>query len=278
MTYLLFDIGGTNMRLAVSRTGRKIDECMTVPTPQNFRQGLKAIRELAHEMTQGEKIQAMVGGIHGSLNREKTTIAHCPFLPGWIGRPLVSSLARMFKCRVHLENDADLAGLGEAVFGAGRKKKIVAFLTISSGVGGTRIVNKRLDANAFGFEPGQQIINLARSSYLPNGPGRLEGYISGSALARRYKQPSERLVNQQAWLEVERFLVYGLVNVFRLWSPEIIVLGGGLMKSRYLSVQRIRQRLKKELRNLQTIPLVTRGALGQKAGLYGALKLISNDK
>lgn len=276
--YLLFDIGGTQLRLAISKTGRQLDSYATVPTPRNFTDGIKVIYKLGRQIAKNAPIQTMAGGIHGSLNAKKTAIISCPHLPGWINKPLVASLSQIFKCRVFLENDANVAGLGEAVYGAGRRYQIVAFLTISTGVGGTRICHKRFDVNATGFEPGQQIINADRPAFLPNRSGRLEGYISGTALASKYGKNAKNLDNLMVWREFERYLGYGLVNIVRLWSPHVIVLGGGVMANSHISIRKVNRELRRALKKLPVLPPVVRGMLGQKAGLYGALSFLKQQK
>ncbi len=269
--YLLFDIGATNLRLAVSSDGKKLEHCCSIPTPQNFRDGLEILKDMTNKLTHGQKIKAVAGGTHGMLNKNKTSIVSCPHLPGWIGKPLVPALRQMWHCPVSLENDANLAGLGEATYGAGRRYPIVAFLTISTGVGGTRIYNKRFEANAIGFEPGQQIINADRPAFLPNQSGRLEGYISGTALGRKHGRTSNKITNQKVWREFEQYLGYGLVNVVRFWSPHVIVLGGGVMENRHISCQRLNNNLRRMLPKIPILPRVVRGRLGQRAGLYGAV-------
>lgn len=84
-----------------------------------------------------------------------------------------------------LANDADLVGLGEAVYGAGKGYKVVAYFTVSTGVGGARIVNKRIDKGVFSFEPGWQYVygqglnSCNRQMY-----DFLEFFVSGTALAK----------------------------------------------------------------------------------------------
>lgn len=273
--HLLFDIGATNLRLAVSSGRKKLDRCLSVPTPQNFQSAVSVINELTSRLTGGQKIRSAAGGVHGMLSQDKARIVNCPHLPGWIGKPLVKSLRQIWQCPVYLENDANLAGLGEATYGAGRRYPIVAFLTISTGVGGTRIYNKRFDASAIGFEPGQQIINTDHPAYLPNRAGRLEGYISGTALGKKHGQASKKITDPAVWQKFERYLGYGLVNVVRLWSPHVIVLGGGVMENRHISIQRVNRNLRRELIKLPILPRVVRGRLGQRAGLYGALSWLA---
>src|SRR6185437_2466030 len=108
---------------------------------------------------QGTITQA-AGGIAGVLNKAKDQLLNAPNLVNWINQPLGQSLSDIVSVSVKLENDASLGGLGEATYGSGQGYKIVGYLTIGTGVGGTRIVNGRIDQNALGFEPGHQTIDI----------------------------------------------------------------------------------------------------------------------
>lgn len=272
--YLLFDIGGTNMRLAVSRTGRRIDRCVIISKPKNFKSGILAIKTTAKELSKGKKYKKVCGGVAGMLDARKTKLIYSPHLSGWINKPLKREFEKAFQAKVFLENDADLGGLGEAVYGAGKNRSIVAYIVIGTGIGGTRIVNKKIDANSIGFEPGHQIISAGQKAYLPpKYLGEWEGFVSGAAVEKHYGRKSTTIKDQKAWNYATKYLVYGLHNIVRLWSPEIIVLGGGLMQSRFISVVRIRAGLRQLLPNLPRFPIIRIGKLGQYAGLYGALAL-----
>ncbi|MBU0707167.1 ROK family protein, partial [Patescibacteria group bacterium] len=242
--YLLFDIGGTNLRMAISRTGRRVDDCVIVNKPSDFKKGVLAIKTIADELSGGKKYKAVCCGIAGMLDPKKTKLVYSPHIKGWVGKPLKKELEKALNAKVFLENDADLGGLGEATYGSGKDKKIVAYIAIGTGIGGTRIVNKKIDANSIGFEPGHIIICAGKKSYLP--PyylGEWEGLVSGTALEKRYGMKSKLIKKKAAWDYAIKYLVYGLHDVVRLWSPELIVLGGGLMDNPNMKVSKIASQL-----------------------------------
>lgn len=158
--YLLFDIGGTNIRLAISKDGKTFGNPKIFSTPKSFNDGMRFIKKEALEISGGKKIKAVAGGIAGHLDKNKTKLAGSPNLPAWVGKPLKRALEDSFGAPVVLENDASVVGLGEAVFGAGKGKSIVAYITVSTGIGGARIVDGRIDKSSSGFEPWHQIINF----------------------------------------------------------------------------------------------------------------------
>lgn len=265
------------MRLAVSRDGENFDEPKIVATPKDFDSGMALFKKIADELTGGEKIQASAGGIAGPLDREKTKLVNSPNISSWINKPLKKTLQKMTSAPVFLENDADMVGLGEAVYGAGRGEKIVAYVTISTGVGGTRIVNGKIDQHTHGFEPGHQIIDPAGTlCFVCGTPGHLEGYISGAALEKRYHKKPYEITDPEVWEQEAKWLAYGLNNTIVHWSPDIVVLGGSMItKESGISIKRVRHHLKKILSIFPETPRLSIAELGDVGGLYGALAFLN---
>lgn len=270
--YLMFDIGGTNMRLAVSEDGKTLAATKVIPTPKDFTEGINIIKQVAEELANGQKIEAVAGGVTGALDKGKSTQLTSPHVGGWIGKPLKAELEKLFGCPVYLENDANLAALGEANYGAGIDHKIVAYLTISTGVGGGRVVDKKIDSNSLGFEPGHQIIVPDGNPCNCGGKGHLESYVSGSGLLKIYQKKAEEITDPKIWNEVARYLAIGLNNVTVFWSPEIIILGGSVMQS--INLESVRTYLKEVLFIFPRAPEIAPAKLGDSVGLYGALALI----
>lgn len=259
---LLFDIGGTNMRIGISRDGATIAASASVATPQDFDEGLALLAKTAATITKGQPLQAAAGGIAGVLNAEHTQLLRSPNLKGWVTQPLTERLRQAISTPVFIHNDAALATLGEAVAGAGQGHRIVAYLTISTGVGGARVVDQKIDANALGFEPGQQIIN---------GTNTLENIVSGTALEQRYGKNPAEITDETIWDETARWLAIGLTNTIVHWSPHVVVLGGGMiLKPPGIGLDRVAAHLKQTL-IFPNPPPLRKALLGDASGLHGAL-------
>src|SRR3990167_4329700 len=114
--YLLFDIGGTKMRMGIAENFKTISKTVILPTPKRFADGMALFKKTTKELANGKKIKAISGGIAGPLDKNKTMIFNAPNLPDWKNKPLAKEFQKIFKAPVYLENDAVLAGLGEAVF------------------------------------------------------------------------------------------------------------------------------------------------------------------
>lgn len=270
--YILFDIGGTKMRLAYCQDGKTFGTPEIISTPKSFQKGIESFVKLAKKLSKGGDIKAAAGGVAGPIDQKKGCLLNAPNLPDWIDRPLHSSLAAALGAPVFIENDAAIVGLGEAVYGAGKGYDIVGYITVSTGVGGARIVEKRIDARAVSFEPGHQIIDPT------GGPcpgckveGHLEGYVSGRAIERRFGKKPYEIKNRKIWDEYARLLAYGLNNTIVHWSPNVLVLGGSMVvKEIGIPINRIKYHLDKIL-TIFPSPPIKKAILGDVGGLYGAL-------
>jgi len=263
--YLLFDIGGTATKMAASSDGKKIEQKIIFPTPKKFTAAIKIIQQKTQALAGDKKIIKAAGGIAGVFNKNKTTLFCSPNLPDWNNKPLLKNLQNIFKAPVIIENDAAVAGLGEATYGAGKNKRIVAYLTVSTGVGGARIVDQKIDKKTFGFEPGHQFINL---------PKDLESEISGRSLSKRLGYSPELIKDKKIWRQINSNLAYGLHNLTVFWSPDIIVLGGGISQDKNIDLNFIKNQLKKTLLRFPQVPEIKKTKFGDLAGIYGAKCLL----
>lgn len=277
MTYALYDIGGTKTRVAISRDGVNFEEPQIFNTPKDYRDGIEKIAEVSKQLA-GGPITAAGGGIAGVLSRDRSMFLEGPHLLGWGGRAIPQLLKEKLECPVYLENDTAIVGLGEAYNGAGRGGEIVAYITVSTGVGGVRIVSGKVDVAMFGFEPGHQIIDAGGA--LHKGVGGygidLEGYISGSAIEMRYGKKPYEITDGAFWDEMARMLAYGLNNTIVHWSPDIVVLGGSMMKQIGIPVNRVREHLSGMLHVYPQLPRIVKAELGDIGGVYGALHYVVN--
>lgn len=266
--YLVFEVGGSKTRIGFSSDGKILDSSQILSTPSDFNQIIPVLRDTAQILSAGKKIISIAGGVPGVLDQTKGVLITAPHLQKWVGQPLKETLQNILGAQVFLENDAALGGLGEAILGSGVGKKIVAYLTIGTGIGGARIVEGRIDDNALGFEPGHQIID-------PEGL-EFEQYISGPTLEKEYGKPPERISDSIVWDEAAKRLALGLTNTIVHWSPNVVVLGGGLMEK--IPLERVRLHLGQYLKIFPTAPEIAKAKLGEFAGLHGALEILRQNR
>lgn len=276
MSYVVFDIGGTTTRVGKSDDLETLAAVTTCQTPTNFTAAMKALLAAVAELGVTTP-QGIAGGIRGVLNEAHTGIDNDSILTAWAGKSIVDALRKSFpEVPVWLENDTAIAGLGEAHFGAGRDFEIVAYHTVSTGVGGVRIDNGVIDAASFGFEPGHQTLDIDRTILGPEIAPTLENLVSGTAVAERYQTPAYEIPQSDTvWDELAEYLGYGLRNSILYWSPDAIVLGGAMITGDpAIPVDAIRKYTIEALDGFVPSPLITKAQLGDDMGLYGGLALL----
>jgi predicted NBD/HSP70 family sugar kinase len=277
MTYILFDIGGTKTRIAISSYLKTLDKVEHFKTPVVFADAMKKMIETIKMLTP-DKPKAIAGGTRGLLNEEKTGIQNDGPLSKWVGKSIVDALHKEFKCQVFLENDAAVAGLGEAVYGAGKGLDIVAYHTVSTGVGGVKIENGQIDHASVGFEPGKQILDIDRTILGADIEPTLENLVSGTAIETRFgMKPYEIPQSDVIWDELAEYLAQGLRNTILYWSPDAIVIGGSMViGDPKIQIDAIRKYTVGLVENFEVAPLITEAKLGDEAGLYGGMTLLKN--
>ena len=273
--YLLFDIGGTKTRFGVSEDGEKVTGMSVINTPLDFDTAMKAFSDEFSRIIAERNVEAVAGGIAGVLDEKKRALVKSPNLTTWENKPLGKSLEQTVGLKVLLENDADLAGLGEVVMGAGRSFRIVAYITIGTGIGGTRIVNGEVDERVYGFEPGHQILDAGGS--ILGKVSSFEELASGSGIKRRYKMTTEEIKDGNIWDQVTKYIAYGLHNTILHWSPEIIVMGGGLIESGAISMETLNVYVSETMKVFPEVPKIVKSELGEASGLYGALQKLKGE-
>ena len=280
--YILFDIGGTKMRVAGSEDLVSFSEPKIIDTPIDFEEGLAELKKLVDEVSGGNKIKMAAGGVAGAFDKENNKLINSPHLHSWKDKEVKHELEKAFDCPVYVQNDSAVVGLGEAVYGAGKENDIVVYITISTGVGGARIVNGKIDVSTFGFEPGHQIIDID-SSVCPtctegkyeDGKGHLEAYVSGTSTENRFSKRAYEVTDKKVWDEIAKWLAYGLNNTIVHWSPDIVVLGGSMVvKEVGIKIPDVEKHLKSILKIFPEIPKIKQASLGDFGGMYGAMELI----
>lgn len=259
MSRLLFDIGGTSLRIATG-TGDSLSNPVKLPTPHDPSEAVAMLALYAKEHM--PDCEGASGGIAGVI--EDGVVRSSPHLPSWDGFAFQASLADAIALPVHVQNDAELAGLGEATYGAGKGYGIVAYLGIGTGIGGSLIVDGKVARHASGFEPGHQILDVDSGA-------TFEGLVSGHALEKHFGTPAHDL-DRGIYDLLTPTLAAGIYNVLLTWSPDVLVLGGSLMNEENgYRIAAIEKALAERESVLPAFPPLVKAALGDDNGLYGAL-------
>lgn len=276
MTYVLFDIGGTKTRVAVSDDLESFGSVETFKTPVSFADGMLKLFQTIDRLSD-DVPTAIAGGIRGLVNEEKTGIDNDAVLKKWAGKSIADEVEQRYGgIPFFLENDAAIAGVGEAVFGAGKGLDIVAYHTVSTGVGGVKVERGDIDDASIGFEPGHQILDIDRTVLGEDIDPTLENLVSGTAVGERFGVKAYEIPQSDSvWNELAEYLGQGLRNTILYWSPDAIVLGGAMIVGNpAIPVDAIRKYTVEALDGFVTSPLITAAKLGDEAGLYGAMAIL----
>ncbi len=254
MNVIAVDLGGTNVRVAlVDRQGSILDEIIR---PSHADQGpefvLDHIVEMAKSLKSFETAKALGLGLPGPVNQAKGTVTVVTNLKDFAFYPIREHLNQALSLPVYIENDAKVAALGEATFGAGKGYRTVYYITQSTGVGGGLVIDGKIHAGAHAHagEISNVIIDPHREAYpeMVSMPSTVaETQVSGTAIYLKAKHEGKldvadtRDVFNQAKTSKEAKAIIDqmsydmaqlLSTIAHIVDPDIFVLGGGVTKSR----------------------------------------------
>ena len=295
------DIGGTHIRVAMyepdsttpvshHRTRSQANE------PGVFDRLVQAIESV----WQKDRVKAIGIASPGPLDPHTGTILATPNIPQWKNFPLAPNLSKHFGVPVYLDNDANMAGLGEWQYGAGKGHHNLVYITISTGIGGGVISHDRLLQGFHGMaaELGHMIID-------PKGPpcgcgyhGHVESFSSGTAIARYVNEqitagtksmlqahPSLNTAQVadaaregdplaiSAFRRAGHYLGIAMANYLAIFDPSILIFCGGVSQVGDLLFKPFEESLHKHTFHPHYLDdlVITKAALGDNAGLMGAL-------
>jgi glucokinase len=244
---LVCDVGGTRLRVAVVGPGGSVVSKEVIGTPKDDPGALARTMRLVLEKA-GRPIVGAVVGVPGPVDYPRGEVLQLSALPHWEGRVSAASLSADVGIPVLLANDADLAALGEHRYGAGRGSEDMLYVTFSTGVGAGVIIGGRLLHGRLSLaEAGHTIIDRATG-------GTLEGLGSGTALARAAGEDAAAVAARAAQGDPEarrhfssaaEALAIGVFNLVHCFSPEVVVIGGGMDQAGELLLAPVRARLER---------------------------------
>ena len=286
-TSIGIDIGGTKISIGVlddqSFTSKKV-----IATPKDgWRSVLNRVIEEVQAVEEGQPRAQQVGiGMPGMFNPERTEVVYASNVYGFQNVPLVEYVSEALGRVVVLENDANAAALAEDTFGAAKNASSSVFLTISTGIGSSIILNGRIWRGVHGIagEIGH-IVADPEGALAPSGvAGALEGIASGTAIARDASyalghpvSTSEAFALAQEGNELMervvhramRYLGMALANVQKLIDPEVFVIGGGVASSGPYFLEHVHAYAQQFARGFCDIKVVP-AQFGTDAGALGA--------
>jgi len=261
MNILTFDVGATKTRVALADVSG-LGEIEVIPTDHSPN-GFARFLGLLQEQSDGHRISAVIGGMAGELEGPEGELVVSPNLPEWLGIPVLHRLQSLFDCRIEVDNDTVLCGLGEAHNGAGETEGVMTYFTVSTGVNAVRIVDGQVDPSIMRFEIGAELLGEEQGVNQT-----LEELTGGAAMMMRTGMSPAKIKDPKVWEMEAHELARGVYDTMLHWTPAVVVFGGSMMRD--ISLKRVAKELQ-ELPRVVEIPELRAAKLGDEAGLQGAL-------
>jgi glucokinase len=308
--YIGIDLGGTKILTGlVNEVGQVIAEDYRKTRAKKGldfvvgRLAESALQAMQNAGAPASSIQAVGIGVPGPVDTDEGIVTQPPNLPGWRNVPVRAMIEEALGIPTFLENDANAAALGEYLFGAGRGSTHMLYVTVSTGIGGGFILDGKLYHGADGAAG-----EIGHVTILPRGPhcgcgnrGCLESVASGTAIAREGRElvirgvptliselvaqnpdaVTAKLVAEAAQRgdseaqeiirEAMGYLGVGIASLVNLLNPEIVVIGGSLIKLGDILFDSVRRAVKRRAFPVasQRVRIVP-AELGDRVGVCGA--------
>ena len=308
--YVGIDLGGTFIKGGIVTENGKIILSKKIKT--EVEKGNDKIVEnmntLINLLLEDAKInkQNIIGvgiGVPGTIDSEKGVVV-CAHNLNFYNFKIVKKLEELSSLKVKIENDANLALLGEAMFGAAKGCNEVVMITLGTGVGGGAIVKgKLLEGNkSAGAEFGHTVIVVDGNKCNCGRRGCFEAYSSATALINKTKEQMEQNKNSKMWevgsienvdgetvfkyLKTDKtaqevlswyvkHLACGVINFANVFRPQVFVIGGGIANQGDVIIKPLKEYMKKELFASGMSPdvKVVAAKLENNAGVLGSVGL-----
>ena len=303
------DLGGTSIKYALvnERGETRFEGKLPSRADESARLVLEQLMRAADEVLSSARKAGIDGdiagigiGTPGIVDTDgRRVLGGAENIKGWEQIDIATPLERHTGLAVHAGNDANMMGLGETRYGAGRGCTHVVFLTVGTGIGGAVIIDGHLFSGygGRGTELGHTPLMADGERCNCGATGCLEHYASTSALVRRFSS----LAEQQA-LKFDRpvdgelithlyleghplavacmnehfyYLGRGIAGFINIFSPQRVVIGGGICEAGPFYLEELRRTVARQvIPDCAVHTEIVRATLGNRAGLAGAAALV----
>jgi len=262
---LAIDIGGTKTLLGLYELDGDLKSSYKFETPQEYADFVQMLRDEIPKFIGKYHVNECVAAVPAKIDRAKGIGIAFGNRP-WENVPIGKDLSTILGLPVNIENDANLAGLSEALL-LPKKYKKVLYVTVSTGIGGAYVVDGKLDKSMIDAEVGHMMMEHE---------GRLctwESFASGKAIFNKFGKRASDITDPSEWYIVARNIAIGLINVIATTTPDAVVIGGGVGSH----LEKFKDRLEEELKLYQTnvvnIPPIFQAQKPEEAVIYGCYAL-----
>lgn len=307
--YMGLDVGGSKVSAALVDLNGQMYYLRRHTTPATGEETMELLVEMGQELvdrasSEGATLPGVGIGFGGPVDYPNQRIRRSFHKEGWdINQPLAQQLGAALGLPVRMDNDANTAGLGEALFGSGKGQRKILYINVGTGIGGALIREQELvhGSHSNAGEIGHVVVQKGGKLCACGHHGCLEAYASGTAMGKTARdrldedpdiETSLRDVEDvtgeavgEAAVEGDEFarsivaeaaewLGLGAANACNIWDPDAVIIGGGVSRAG----EALMLPFRKSFRNHATRPAseeieLLLARLGYDAGVVGAAAL-----
>ena len=250
--------------------------------------------------TDKDLIKAIGIGCPGILDLKKGIIIESPNIP-FKNFEIIKNIKERFDLPTYLDNDANVATIGEYMFGAGKGTENMIYMTVSTGIGGGAILNGKIYRGSTGnaLEIGHTTISKDGARCGCGNVGCSESLASGTAIGRKAKEAVnsnaetslknyDNVSAKEVFIEAGKgdrvasdilnisltYLGIAVANVISSFDPEKVVIGGGVINGGDIVLEKIKEEVSKRcMKTFVDYCSIEKAKLGGQAGVLGAAAL-----
>lgn len=242
----------------------KLVEQVKFKTPKDYQEFLKELEKTISNLNHNIFTVACVA-IPALLDSTKSIGIAFGNRP-WRNVPIKKDLKTFIDCPITIENDANLAGLSEAI-NIIKDYKITLYLTISTGIGAGIITNGTIDPDFADSEVGQMKVQFNDRMR------RWEEIASGSAIVKYYGKQASEINDKKTWKEICHRLALGMNSLIAVIQPDVIIIGGSVGSHLKKYGKILKDELKKYSTPLTPVPPIKQAYRAEEAVIYGCYYL-----
>lgn len=261
---LAIDIGGTKTLLGLYELDGNLVSSYKFETPQEYPDFVDMLKLEIPKFIEGKKIKKCVAAVPARIDRAKGLGVAFGNRP-WLNVPIGPDLTKILGLPVDIENDANLAGLSEALLIP--KYKRVVYITISTGIGIGIVQDGKLDPKSLDAEVGMMMFEHE---------GKLqtwESFASGKAIFNKFGKRASDITDPSEWYIVSRNIALGLIGVIATTTPDAVVIGGGVGSHLHKFKDVLESELELYKSGVVNLPPIFQAQKPEEAVIYGCYAL-----
>ena len=281
------EAGGTKFICGIGKSDGRIIHQTSIPTSKP-KDTIPLAIDFFIKHSKNVKLVALTLGCFGPLDMRKGSPEYGYIKQTnkreWINYPILEEITKKLKIPTFIETDVNIAAVGEHLWGNGKGINNLLYLTVGTGVGGSLLIHGKPIPTFNHLEMGHIPVNLSSDSKISKNVCHfhntcLEGYASGYSLKKRWQVDTleDLPIDHPLWEEESELLGKAVISYMYCFSPQKIILGGGVNKKEGI-LNKVIEKVIFYNNNYTILPekmdeYIVNPSLGDKSALLGAISL-----